>query len=86
MFSLSSLKKTCLYLLFEPRSTSLKKQTPICEERRRELYLEGHRNNDMLRFNLPFDTGLHRKGAPYGPTTCLPLPEVERLNNPNIGN
>ena len=48
--------------------------------------MEGHRHNDMLRFNLPFDTGLHRKGAPYGPTTCLPLPEVERLNNPNIGN
>ena len=30
--SLSSPKNTCLYPLFEPRSTSLKKQTPICEK------------------------------------------------------
>ena len=56
----------------------------VIEERRRELFLEGHRLNDVLRLGLPFDTGLDPKGRPYGDTTCLPLPESEILNNPNI--
>jgi hypothetical protein len=56
----------------------------VYEERRRELYLDGHRLGDMLRLNLPFDTGQTPKGVPYGSTTCLPLPDAERLNNPNL--
>jgi starch-binding outer membrane protein, SusD/RagB family len=55
----------------------------VREERRRELFLEGQRLNDMLRFDLPFDTGVNPKGVTYGDTTCLPLPDAERLNNPN---
>ncbi|MFN0180343.1 MAG: RagB/SusD family nutrient uptake outer membrane protein [Gemmatimonadales bacterium] len=58
-------------------------QTQVREERRRELFLEGQRFNDMLRFNLPFDTGVNSKGVTYGDTKCLPLPDAERLNNPN---
>lgn len=50
----------------------------VLEERRRELYLEGHRLNDMLRHDLPFATGVNHKGVPYGDTTCLPLPDLER--------
>jgi hypothetical protein len=38
----------------------------------------------MLRLNLPFDTGTTFKGVPYGNTTCLPLPDAERLANPNF--
>lgn len=56
----------------------------VIEERRRELFLEGHRLNDKLRFNIPFPTGANHKGEPYGPVTCLPLPRVERDANPNI--
>lgn len=56
----------------------------VYEERRRELFLTGHRINDMLRLNIPFDTGNDAKGQPFGTTTCLPLPDVETLNNPNI--
>lgn len=56
----------------------------VLEERRRELFLDGHRLNDMLRLNLPFDTGTTFKGVPYGDTTCLPLPDAERLANPNF--
>ena len=58
----------------------------VREERRRELFLEGHRLGDMRRFNLPFSTGNHPyEGNPYGPYTCWPLPTVEIANNPNIG-
>lgn len=56
----------------------------VREERRRELYLEGHRLNDFLRFNLEWEAGTTHKGTPFGSTTCLPLPDVERDNNPNI--
>jgi len=56
----------------------------VYEERRRELFLTAHRMGDMLRLNIPFDTGNDAKGQPFGTTTCLPLPDVETLNNPNI--
>jgi starch-binding outer membrane protein, SusD/RagB family len=61
----------------------------IIEDRRRELFLEGHRLGDLRRYNLPI---LPAAGTPflsggtYGTQTCFPLPDVERINNPNIGN
>ncbi len=58
----------------------------VLEERRRQLFLEGHRYNDMLRHGIPFPTGTNHKGQSYGNVTCVPLPDVERLNNPNIAN
>jgi hypothetical protein len=38
----------------------------------------------MLRLNIPFPTGVNHKGQSYGDITCLPLPDVETQNNPNI--
>jgi starch-binding outer membrane protein, SusD/RagB family len=58
--------------------------TFILEERRRQLFSEGHRYNDMLRHNLAFPTGVDHKGQLYGDVTCVPLPNVEVSNNPNI--
>jgi hypothetical protein len=59
----------------------------VIDERRRVLFLEGLRNYDVLRFSLPLNpaTGsvYPRVGGTYGNTTCLPLPDVERFNNPN---
>jgi starch-binding outer membrane protein, SusD/RagB family len=60
----------------------------VKEERRRELFLEGHRLNDMIRFRValtpaagtPFPT----KGGLYGEQLCFPLPDLERNNNPNL--
>jgi hypothetical protein len=60
----------------------------IVEERRREFFLEGHRMGDLRRYNLPFTpaTGSpYAFGGTYGNQTCFPLPDVERINNPNIG-
>ncbi|HEX2078928.1 MAG TPA: RagB/SusD family nutrient uptake outer membrane protein [Longimicrobium sp.] len=60
----------------------------LIEERRRELFLEGHHLYDAIRFNLalqPATGTAFPKGGLYGSTKCLPLPNVERFNNPNIG-
>jgi hypothetical protein len=63
-------------------------RTQLIEERRREFFLEGHRFNDVRRFDLPL---VPAPGAPfrsaagtYGDQRCFPLPDVERNNNPNI--
>lgn len=56
----------------------------ILEERRRQLFSEGQRYVDMLRYNLPFASGVNRKGQTYSDLTCVPLPDVETLNNPNL--
>ena len=49
----------------------------IQEERRRTLFLDGHRIGDMLRYGIPFATGKNQKGVSYGNLTCLPLPPSE---------
>jgi hypothetical protein len=56
----------------------------VLEERRRQLWLEGHRLNDMLRHGLEFPQGSNHKGQLYGPITCMPLPEQEYRANPNL--
>jgi hypothetical protein len=68
--------------------TAAQVQEQIIEERRRELFLEGHRLGDLRRYGLPI---LPAAGTPYpasgtyGEHACFPLPDVERINNPNIG-
>ncbi len=61
----------------------------VIDERRRVLFAEGFRNYDIGRFNIPLSpavgTAFPNKGGSYGNTICLPLPDVERFNNPNIG-
>jgi starch-binding outer membrane protein, SusD/RagB family len=56
----------------------------VLEERRRQLFSEGQRYVDMLRYNLPFPSGVNRKGQTYSDLTCVPLPDVETQNNPNL--
>jgi hypothetical protein len=68
--------------------TAAQVRAQLVEERRRELFLEGHRLWDIRHFALPLAPA---PGAPYavgGGTyadqRCFPLPAVERNNNPNI--
>jgi len=59
----------------------------IIEERRREFFLEGQRAYDIIRFQLPLVPAVgapYPKGGTYGDLRCLPLPDVERLNNPSL--
>lgn len=62
-------------------------QRQVVEERRRELFLEGHHLGDIDRYDLaitPAPGTPFSKGGSYGSATCLPLPNIERLNNPNV--
>jgi starch-binding outer membrane protein, SusD/RagB family len=60
----------------------------IVEERRRELFLEGHRLGDVHHFRLailPAAGANYLTNGVYGDQSCFPLPDVERINNPTIG-
>jgi hypothetical protein len=59
----------------------------VAEERRRELFLQGNRWFDVKRFNLPqvpAAGALYAKGGVYGDQRCWPLPDAEKLANPNF--
>lgn len=68
--------------------TAAQVRAQLIEERRREFFLEGHRFYDLRRYNLPLipavGTPYPQGGGTYGDQRCFPLPDVERLNNPNI--
>ncbi|MBV6442436.1 MAG: RagB/SusD family nutrient uptake outer membrane protein [Haliscomenobacteraceae bacterium CHB4] len=63
----------------------------ILDERARELYWEGHRRTDLVRFNLFTENGIwpHKGGVPEGKTTdpyrnLYPIPAGEILANPKL--
>lgn len=68
--------------------TSAQVLATIIEDRRRELFLEGHRLGDLRRYAIPLapaaGTPYPGGGGAYGTQSCFPLPDVERINNPNI--
>lgn len=68
--------------------TAAQVKTQLIEERRRELFLEGQRLNDMIRFQVPLvpvpGSPFPVKGGVYGDQLCFPLPDLERNNNPTL--
>lgn len=63
-------------------------QEQIIEERQREFFLESHALYDLTHYDLslfPEPGSSWRDGeGTYGNQRCMPLPDVERDNNPNI--
>ena len=59
----------------------------IASERQRVLFLEGFRAFDIERLALalvPAAGSPYLQGGVYGATVCLPVPDIERDNNPTI--
>jgi len=60
----------------------------VIDERKRTLFLEGVRQGDLRRYvdqyGLDFFPTSTPQGFPMGTQTCIPLPEVERNNNPDL--
>lgn len=60
----------------------------LIDQRRRELFAESHHLGDILRYNIAIQPAAgtpYHFGGVYSDQICLPLPSVERLNNPLIG-
>jgi len=59
----------------------------VVNQRRLALWLDSHHLGDVLRYGItlipPAGTA-YRNGGTYGNNVCLPLPDIERLNNPNL--
>lgn len=59
----------------------------VIDQRRRELFLESHHLGDLIRFGIapqPAAGTAYHGGGTYGNSKCMPLPDIERLNNPNL--
>jgi starch-binding outer membrane protein, SusD/RagB family len=71
-----------------PTATAAELKAALINERRRELFLEGQHLGDLIRYSLPLvpaaGTAYHGGGT-YGSQRCMPLPDVEKLNNPALG-
>jgi hypothetical protein len=72
--------------LYSPTSNA-QIQAQVVEERRRELFLESQRYFDLTRFDqpeVPAPGSAFYAGGSFASQKCLPLPDVEKLNNPNF--
>jgi hypothetical protein len=84
----NSTGRTGLPLYDATGQTAAQVTAQLIEERRRELFLEGHRLWDIRHFALPLSppagAAYPLGGGTYADLRCFPLPNVERNNNPNI--
>jgi starch-binding outer membrane protein, SusD/RagB family len=67
--------------------TAAQLRAALIEERRRELFLESQHLGDLIRYQEPLSPAAGTTfpgGGQYGTQRCMPLPDVERLNNPTL--
>jgi starch-binding outer membrane protein, SusD/RagB family len=68
-------------------STAADLTAALITERQRALFLQGTRLYDIIRLKLPLAPpagATFPGGGSYGSQLCMPLPDVERLNNPKL--
>ena len=58
-------------------------EATVQEERRRELWMQGSRAGDKLRWGEPFED-VDELGQPLGPGACMKIPFLEEQSNPNL--
>ncbi len=58
--------------------------TNLLAERGRELYLEAHRRNDLIRFGKFNDPVMERSGASAPFRVVFPIPNIALSSNPNL--
>jgi hypothetical protein len=71
--------------LAAPTQTQL--HDALITERRRALFLEGQHLGDLIRYALPLVPAANQSypgGGTYGSQRCMPLPDIEKFNNPNL--
>jgi len=76
-------------LEWEPEGTGPDEiRDKVLDERKRTLFLEGVRQGDLRRYIDQYGIDLFPTSTPQGfvmgDQTCLPLPEIERNNNPGL--
>jgi starch-binding outer membrane protein, SusD/RagB family len=62
-------------------------RTALIDQRRRELFLEGQHLGDIIRYGFALNPAAgapYPNGGTFGSQLCLPLPDVERDNNPAL--
>ena len=68
-----------------PTATQTEIRNALINERRREFFLESQHLGDLMRYNQPLNPAAGTAfpgGGLYGSQRCMPLPDVERNNNP----
>ena len=68
-------------------STAADLKAALINERRRALFLQSQHLYDLIRFQIPLNPAPGVKcpgGGTYGDQLCMPLPDVEAFNNPNL--
>ena len=67
-------------------TTAAAVRAELIDQRRREFFLEGQHLGDLIRYGIapqPATGSAYHGSGVYGNQICLPLPDSERLNNPN---
>lgn len=65
-------------------ATDAQIRSKVIDERSRTLFLEGQRMGDLRRYKAAIGLDLFPTGSGYGSETCMPLPDLERDNNPGL--
>lgn len=58
----------------------------LIDQRRREFFLEGQHLGDIIRYGIvpqPAAGAAYHGSGVYGNQICMPLPDAEKINNPN---